>query len=93
MPYVDQASRSRREPIVDAAAQSLPRDVTAGELNYLFTRLALEFVRRRGVSACGGRRPCPTAGGPAAAAAARSSSSAWSRRGVTRPVRGCGGAP
>ena len=50
MPYVDQASRRRLEPIVDACTSSLPPDVTAGELNYLCTRLALEFVRRRGLS-------------------------------------------
>jgi hypothetical protein len=50
MPYVDQASRARLQPIVDAFAQSLSSQVTAGELNYLFTRLAQEFVRRRGVS-------------------------------------------
>jgi Domain of unknown function (DUF6899) len=50
MPYVDQAARTRLQPIVDACARSLPPDVAAGELNYLCTRLALEFVRRRGLS-------------------------------------------
>lgn len=50
MPYVDQASRARLQPIVDAFAQFLPSQVTAGELNYLFTRLGQEFVRRRGLS-------------------------------------------
>ena len=50
MPYVDRASRARLRPIVDGLAQTLPADATAGELNYLFTRLALEFLRRRGVS-------------------------------------------
>jgi len=50
MPYVDQASRARLQPIVDACTRSLPPDIAAGELNYLFTRLALEFVRRRGRS-------------------------------------------
>jgi Domain of unknown function (DUF6899) len=50
MPYIDPASRARLQAIVDACAQTLPPEVTAGELNYLFTRLALEFVRRRGLS-------------------------------------------
>jgi hypothetical protein len=50
MPYVDQASRARLQAIVDACAQTLPPEVTAGELNYLLTRLALEFLRRRGLS-------------------------------------------
>ena len=50
MPYVIQASRARLQPIADGLARSLPTDPTAGELNYLFTRLALEFVRRRGMS-------------------------------------------
>jgi len=48
MPYVDAASRARFEKALAEMREAMHFLVTPGELNYLFTRLALLYVERKG---------------------------------------------
>ena len=46
MPYIKQNDRSKFEPMLELA----PDIKTAGELNYLFTELAINYVQQHGLS-------------------------------------------
>ena len=45
MPYITKADAERFEE----SLESLPQAGTAGELNYLFTRIALKYVKAHGL--------------------------------------------
>lgn len=48
MPYVDLESRARFEKALAEMHEAMNFLVTPGELNYLFTRLAIMYVERKG---------------------------------------------
>lgn len=48
MPYVDAESRARFEKAIDEMREAMHFLVTPGELNYLFTRLAIMYIERKG---------------------------------------------
>ena len=50
MPYVDQYARDRFQHALGALEQAIAHRCTPGDLNYLFTKLALSYVRAKGLS-------------------------------------------
>lgn len=51
MPYVNQQSRDRFDPLTRAVEEAIAIEgATSGELNYIFTRLAIAYAKGRGLS-------------------------------------------
>ena len=50
MPYVDQYARDRFQHALGALEQAIAHRCTPGDLNYLFTKLAVGYIRAKGLS-------------------------------------------